>query len=150
LAGLAQLPVLATIYRLVVVPTIAGSPNLLLAAQLFGAPMAAHWLEVLAVGGLMSPGAVAFVVLVTGLLVLATLSSRDAARFAPAPTGPSDPGDPSDPSDLAATVQRVVRFLPFGTVVVALFAPVAMGIYLLVSTAWALAERRALHRLIPA
>jgi YidC/Oxa1 family membrane protein insertase len=43
-----------------------------------------------------------------------------------------------------------MRILPFGAVVVALLAPVAMGIYLLVSTAWTLGERRALQRLIPA
>jgi len=35
----------------------------------------------------------------------------------------------------------LVRVLPYLTVVIAAFVPLAAGIYLLVSTSWALAER---------
>jgi hypothetical protein len=38
-----------------------------------------------------------------------------------------------------------VRLLPFGSIVFAAFAPVATGIYLLVTTAWTVAQRAVLH-----
>ena len=41
----------------------------------------------------------------------------------------------------AAGVGVLVRVLPFVTVVIAAFIPLAAGIYLLASTGWALAER---------
>ena len=41
----------------------------------------------------------------------------------------------------------LTRLLPFLTVVIAAFAPLAAGIYLLVSTAWSLAERRLFRRI---
>ena len=142
--GLAQLPVLATVYRLVVVPTVAGSPNLLLSARLFGAPMAAHWPEVLAAAGTVSPASLALVLLLGGLLVLAALSARDVDRALPAAVPDRDGG-----SSRPATV-GILRLLPYATVVVALVTPVAMGVYLLVSTAWTVAERRLLPRIVPA
>jgi len=145
--GLAQLPVLATVYRLVVVPTVAGSPNLLLTARLFGAPMAAHWPEVLAAAGMVSPAALALVLLLGGLLVLATLSAREVDRSLPAAAG--DHGAVSRDGTVR-TVHGLLRLLPYATVVVALVTPVAMGGYLLVSTAWSVAERRLLPRFVPA
>jgi len=136
--GLLRLPVVLAVYRLAALPVIGGSPNLLLTAHLFGAPMAAHWPEVLAVGGVLGP--VALLVLLAALTVLAALSSR--AAVAPAAGGEGD--------GATAAVARVVRLMPYGTVVFAAVTPVAMGIYLLVSTAWGLAERRLLPRLVTA
>jgi YidC/Oxa1 family membrane protein insertase len=45
--ALLQLPVISTMYRVLVVPTVAQHPNAILTAQLFGAPLGAHWPEVL-------------------------------------------------------------------------------------------------------
>jgi YidC/Oxa1 family membrane protein insertase len=42
----------------------------------------------------------------------------------------------------------LVRWLPFGTVVVAAFVPLAAGIYLLASTAWTVGERVTLRRVV--
>jgi YidC/Oxa1 family membrane protein insertase len=44
----------------------------------------------------------------------------------------------------------VARLLPFGTLAVAAFVPLAAGLYLLTSTAWAAAERAVLHRRVVA
>jgi YidC/Oxa1 family membrane protein insertase len=143
LPALVQLPVVATLYRLVVVPTVAGSPNLLLAAQLFGAPMAAHWPEVVAAGGVLAPGTLALLLLVLALTALAVLSSRDLARRTAEQAAAGQ-------DDATAAVGRVLRLLPFGTVLFALIAPMAVGVYLLVTTAWTVAERRLLPRLVPA
>jgi YidC/Oxa1 family membrane protein insertase len=142
--ALAQLPVTATVYRLVVVPTVAGSPNLLLAAHLFGAPLAAHWPEVLAAGGLLGPGTFALLALLAALTLLAVASARDAARRA------EEARAAGTVDGAAAGVERALRLLPFGTVLFALVAPVALGVHLVTTTAWTVAERRLLPRLVPA
>jgi YidC/Oxa1 family membrane protein insertase len=46
-----------------------------------------------------------------------------------------------------ADAPALVRWLPFGTVVTAVFVPLAAGVYLLTSTAWTTAERPLLKRL---
>lgn len=141
---LAQLPVLASIYRLVALPTIAGHPNLVLTAQLFGAPLAAHWPQAVAAGGVLGTGTIGLLVGAALFLVLATLSSRELARRA-------EQGEIGTPQPAAAsTVTRMMRFLPYGTVVFAAFAPVAVSLYLLTTTAWTVAERRFLPQVVPA
>jgi len=147
LPALAQLPVVATLYRLVLVPTVAGHPNLVLTSRLFGAPLAAHWPEVLAGGGLVGPGTLACAVLLGALIALATVSARDVARRATeAGAGASSAAPAAQP----AALTRVLRLLPFGTVLFAAVSPVAVGIYLLVSTGWSVAERRLLPHAFPA
>lgn len=148
LPALMQLPVLATLYRLVVVPTVAGHPNLVLTSQLFGAPLAAHWPEMVAATGLLGPGALGFAVLMVALSALAVVSSRDVARRAVSTTQPQAAG--AGGSAPPAAMTRLLRLLPFGTVVFAVLAPVAVGIYLLVGTGWTVAERRWLPRVVPA
>jgi YidC/Oxa1 family membrane protein insertase len=49
-----------------------------------------------------------------------------------------------------ATIIRLMRFIPYGTIVVAAVAPVAMSLYLLASTAWTVGEQRLLPRIVPA
>jgi YidC/Oxa1 family membrane protein insertase len=43
-----------------------------------------------------------------------------------------------------------MRVLPFATVAFAALVPLAAGLYLLTTTAWAAAERAVFHRLAPA
>ena len=43
-----------------------------------------------------------------------------------------------------------MRILPFATVAFAALVPLAAGLYLLTTTAWAAAERAVFHRLAPA
>jgi hypothetical protein len=43
---------------------------------------------------------------------------------------------------------RLMAYLPFGTVVVAAFVPLAAGLYLATTTAWTVAERTALRQFI--
>ncbi|MFL1381704.1 insertase, partial [Nocardiopsis sp. frass4] len=42
-----------------------------------------------------------------------------------------------------------ISYLPFMTVVIAVFVPLAAGLYLLTSGAWALGERVLLRRVLP-
>jgi YidC/Oxa1 family membrane protein insertase len=124
LPALAQWPVFAVMYRLFISATVAGHQNLLLTHMLFGAPLGQNLLSV----GLFSSGALVFVGLLALLAVVAWWTSK---RI---------------PSE--GQFGHVLRLLPYGTVLVAAFVPLAAGLYLLASSAWAAAERAILHRRI--
>ncbi|MFI0350477.1 YidC/Oxa1 family membrane protein insertase [Actinomadura sp. 9N407] len=126
LPGLAQWPFFAVMYQLFVSATVAGHQNLLLTHTLLGAPLGQNLLSV----GLFSSGALVF----AGLLVLLALVAWWSSRRVTV-TGP---------------MGNVARLLPFGTVAVAAFVPLAAGLYLLASTTWAASERAILHRRIVA
>ena len=178
LPSLAQLPVITTMYRLVVAPTIAGHPNTVLAAHLFGAPLAAHWPEIIAVGGVMSTASLAVAAVAIALLALAWLSSRQISRQS-AGQAADEPPSPAtgrsaarrrtdtqrgttqrggtqrggtqrggDAEAAAARVAGLVRWVPYGTVLFAAASPIAVGIYLLATTTWTVTERAILPRLV--
>jgi YidC/Oxa1 family membrane protein insertase len=131
-----QLPLASTLYRVVVVPTIAGQPNTIVTATLFGSTMSAHWPEVLAASGLVSAGGALLMALVALVTTLAWVSSRQAAAATVAAAEASGP---------AAWLPRV---LPFASVVFLVASPVAVGLYLATTTAWTVAERAVLPRLV--
>jgi YidC/Oxa1 family membrane protein insertase len=76
------------------------------------------------------------------------LSARLAKRAAPAagpPARPSTARTDPDPAEALANSRAaglITRLLPYLTVVIAAFAPLAAAIYLLTTVAWSLAERR--------
>ena len=129
---LLQWPFLSVMYLLFRSPQVGGTANTLLSRDLFGVPLGMHWLS--GAGAVSAQGAVFLGVfaLMAGLCWLsARLGRLMAARVAgaqPAPAGAGRPG-------------LLVRVLPYLTVVIAAFAPLATGIYLLTSLAWSLAER---------
>jgi YidC/Oxa1 family membrane protein insertase len=92
-------------------------------------PLGTHWLS--GAGPVSAQGAVFLGVFVL-LAGLCWLSSRLAKLM----SGPPAAGIP------AAGTGPLVRVLPYLTVVIAAFAPLAAGIYLLASTGWSLVERR--------
>jgi YidC/Oxa1 family membrane protein insertase len=130
---LAQLPFFSAMYRLFLSSSVGGHPNGLLTHRLLGVPLGAHWLG----AGLVSPHGLVFALLLALLAVVCWLSARLARRTAAA-TGAANP-------DRAAAWLAWV--LPFTTVVIAAFVPLAAGIYLLVSTSCTVAERATLGRL---
>jgi YidC/Oxa1 family membrane protein insertase len=133
-SGLLQLPVVATVYRVVVVPTVAGHPNAVVTASLFGGSLSAHWPALLASGGLLTTAGLGFAAVVGSMTILAWLSSRQASRLAAvAPAGSGSSG--------STGAARLARLLPYGTVVFAAVAPVGVSAYLLATTAWTVAER---------
>ncbi len=133
---LLQLPFFAVMYRLFRSPTVAGTRNGLLAHTLFGAPLSAHWL---AAGPLSGHGLV-----FAGLFALLALVGWAAAR--PAGAGLAQ-ATGSPPAHAALWMSRV---MPYSTVVIAAFVPLAAGLYLLTSAAWTAAERRLLRRAVTA
>ncbi len=149
---LLQWPFLSVMYLLFRSPVVAGRPNTLLSHDLFGVPLGMHWLS--GAGLASAQGAVFLGVfaLLAGLCWLssrlAQLMSAQAATAPPAPAkaspgrkakaGPSTAGR----TGAVAGTGALVKVLPYLTVVIAAFAPLAAGIYLITSTGWSLAERR--------
>ena len=127
---LLQLPFLSVVYALFRSGTIGGRPNSLLSHDLLGAPLGSHWLS--GPGPLSAQGAV-FLGLFALLAVAAWLAARVARKIA-AQQASAQPALPGAASWLA-------RALPYTTLVIAAVMPLAAGLYLLTTTAWAAAER---------
>ncbi|RNL84394.1 membrane protein insertase YidC [Halostreptopolyspora alba] len=138
LPALAQIPVFVTLYGLFVSATIADAPNALLTHTLGGVPLGATLTESLASG--VGVEALVFGALLAVIAATAWLSRR--FLMLPALAANSGEGGPAVPGF------RLVTLLPFGTVVVASFVPLAAGVYLATTTAWTVAERLALRQLI--
>jgi len=151
---LAQWPVFSVLYLLFRSPVVAGGPNRLLSHELFGVPLGSHWLS--GAGAFSAHGAV-FLGLFALLAAICWLSARVARRmsatFAPtAPGADTDTGTGTGTGTGAGTgaaLGAVGRVLPYLTVVIAAFAPLAAGIYLVTSTAWSVAERWVFSRPAP-
>ena len=132
---LVQWPFLSVTYLLFRSATVGGAHNQLLSDGLFGVPLGAHWLSG---GGLLSVHDVLFLAVFAILAALCWLSARLAKRAAPAVAAPTA---------AAPVAGLLTRVLPYVTVVIAVFTPLAAAIYLLTTVAWTLAERRLfLHR----
>jgi YidC/Oxa1 family membrane protein insertase len=168
---LAQWPFLSVMYLLFRSATVNGAQNQLLSDGLFGVPLGAHWLSgagLLGVHGMIF--LVIFAILAALCWLSARLAKRAAPAAAvpaadtpakrregrvaahPARAGQSrrTGGAPAartgpDPAEALASSKAVgflTRVLPYVTVVIAAFAPLAAAIYLLTTVAWTLAERR--------
>jgi YidC/Oxa1 family membrane protein insertase len=138
---LLQWPFLSVMYLLFRSPTVGGTANTLLTHDLFGVPLGAHWLSG---AGVVSAQGVVFVGLFALLAALCWLSARlarlmtaQATGISPAPGAAAAAGT----APAAGSPGLLVRALPYLTVVIAAFAPLAAGIYLLTTLAWSLAER---------
>jgi YidC/Oxa1 family membrane protein insertase len=135
-------------------PKIGGTANSLLTHDLFGASLGSHWLG--AAGPLSAQGAV-FAGLFLLLACVGWLSARMAPRLGTpglAGAAAAVPGRPaqaagrdSTPADQASRISAgLARFIPYATVILAAFLPLAAGLYLLTTTAWTLGERTLLRR----
>jgi YidC/Oxa1 family membrane protein insertase len=148
---LLQWPFLSVLYLLFRSATVDGSPNQLLSGRLLGAPLGSHWLSG---ASLVSPHSAVFFAVLAALTVLCWLSGRLARRMAPVPAVPVSaawPGgrtgqDPADAVPGAKAASLLTRVLPYVTVVIAAFAPLAAALYLLTTVAWTLGERRVFLR----
>jgi YidC/Oxa1 family membrane protein insertase len=144
---LAQWPVFSVLYLLFRSPTIAGGPNRLLSHDLLGVPLGDHWLS--GAGALSAQGAV-FLGVFAVLAAICWLSARVARRMSAATAGTaaarpgsaagSAPAAPAGPGGRGA-VGLLGKVLPYLTVVIAAFAPLATAVYLVVSAGWSVAER---------
>jgi YidC/Oxa1 family membrane protein insertase len=131
---LAQWPVFSVLYLLFRSPTVAGGANGLLSRDLFGVPLGAHWLS----GGAATAGlhAAVFPVVLAILGVVCWLSIRVARHMTAAA------GTVTAASGTGGAAGLLGKVLPYITVVIAAFAPLAAAVYLVVSVSWSVGERR--------
>ncbi len=134
---LLQWPFLSVMYLLFRSAQVGGQPNTLLSRDLFGVPLGMHWLN--GAGPASAQGAV-FLGVFALLAGLCWLSARLARLMTAGATG-TLAAAAGTPAAAAGGSGLLVRALPYLTVVIAAFAPLAAGIYLLTSLAWSLAER---------
>jgi YidC/Oxa1 family membrane protein insertase len=120
---LLQIPFFMIMYQLFSSTLVHGEPNSLLAGSLFGTPLGDHF-----------HGPV-FIGLAVLLAVVAWFSSRWQAKMMERSGSPEVPGG------------KLMRFLPYGTVLATAFVPLAAGVYLLTTTAWTVAERAILLKI---
>jgi YidC/Oxa1 family membrane protein insertase len=130
---LAQWPVFTVLYLLFRSPTVGGGPNRLLSRDLLGVPLGSHWLS--GAGALSAHGAV-FLGVLAVLAAACWLAARSARRALP-PIASASPAVGGSPQALTA----VTKVLPYITVLIAAFVPLAGAIYLVTSTGWSAAER---------
>lgn len=132
---LLQAPFLSVMYRLFESTTISGRPNELLTHSLFGATLNQHWLPVMQGAAPFAPAGLVFLGLFALLGAVATYTLHwQNARMTTTQDAPVLPGG------------RLLRLLPYGTILIAAFLPLAAGIYLLTTNAWTTAERAWLRR----
>ncbi|MGZ3147990.1 YidC/Oxa1 family membrane protein insertase [Lentzea chajnantorensis] len=123
-AGL--LPMLATAPFFMVVYQVVTTPNPLLEGTLFGVSLGSHFT---------TGFAWVFFALFAALAVVAYLTvrwQRSQLTTTPAP----------------GFMTGLVKVLPFGTILVAAYLPLAAGLYLLTTTTWTIAERALLYRIL--
>ncbi len=126
---LLQLPFFSIMYRLFLSRTVNGQANSLLSRSLLTTPLGSHWLTG---AGPASTQGLLFLALFAMLAAVGFLTAR-ATRAAVPPAVAA----PAQPAGLGA----LSRIVPYTTVVIAAFVPLAAGIYLLTTTSWTAAER---------
>ncbi|MEV0382946.1 membrane protein insertase YidC [Nonomuraea sp. NPDC050643] len=119
---LAQLPFMWLMYR------VATHPTALVGHDLFGAPLGQQVAGVVANYGLASMPVLVFVLVIALVAAVAWFSARQIKVSEEQP----------------ALMKKIMPLLPYGSVLAALVLPLAGGLYLLVSTAWAVSERAVL------
>lgn len=141
---LAQAPVIGILYTLFIRPEIAGHVNELLTNELFGVPLGSSLVGAAFNGAAFNGAATLQTLLVFGALVVVMIVVAELTRrMLPPPT--SDPDSP-----LASPGMRhMMNALHYLTAVLALFVPLAAGIYLTVTVAWTLMQRVLLRRRYP-
>jgi YidC/Oxa1 family membrane protein insertase len=151
-----QLPFLSVMYTLFRSATIAGRPNGLLGHDLLGVPLGSHWLSgpgPFSVQGVVFLGL--FLLLAGASWLGARASRRSAAATQSSPAGASRAGGPGpaasrsgqlSPGQASGTAGVLARFIPYATLAIASVMPLAAGVYLLTTTAWAAVERTMLAR----
>jgi YidC/Oxa1 family membrane protein insertase len=121
-----MLPMLATVPFFMVVYQVVTTPNPLLDGTLFGISLGSHFT---------TGFAWVFFVLFGLLAVVAYLTVKwQQSRMTTTP----QPG----------FMTGLVKVLPFGTILVAAYLPLAAGLYLLTTTTWTIAERALLYRIL--
>lgn len=138
--ALAQAPIVGLLYALFLHVTIAGHANTLLTETLFGVPLGTS------LAGAISHGALdPMTAIVCGAVILAIAGVGELTRrLLRVPQPPQDPESP-----IPSIPPGFLGVLQFATAVVAIFVPLAAGLYLVVTVTWTLGQRLVLRRRYP-
>lgn len=140
---LAQAPVVAVVYALFAFPTIAGHANALMAEELFGVSLGTTLVSAIGAGAASGGTLLVFGAVIAVIVVVAELTRRAFRPPQPSAVG-TDAAFPAAPA-----MNRVVGVLPFTTAVIAVFVPLAAGLYLATTVTWTLVQRVLLRRSYP-
>ncbi|MDX8052821.1 membrane protein insertase YidC [Lentzea sp. BCCO 10_0798] len=121
-----MLPMLATIPFFMVIYQVVTTPNPLLEGTLFGTSLGTHFTSGFAWVFFVLFGLLAVVAYVTVKWQQSRMTTTPAPGF----------------------MTGLVKVLPFGTILVAAYLPLAAGLYLLTTTTWTIAERALLYRIL--
>lgn len=132
LPGLAQVPIVSTLYGVFVSARIGGDENALLVEELLGVPLGST------VSGLLVAGDAVGALVPLGLVSVIAGAAWFLRRWMLRSAAPAE--------GASARVAGVASWLSFLPAVIALFVPLAAVIYLAVSTLWTAVERPLLRR----
>ncbi|GAA1995401.1 YidC/Oxa1 family membrane protein insertase [Microbacterium pumilum] len=135
---LVQAPIVGVLYAVFLHALIDGHPNELLTGTLLSVPLGSSLAGALAAA---SPDAGTLLVFGALVLLIATVGEATRRLFRPTTA--------SEDSALRRAPVGLLGLLQFATAVVAIFVPLAAGLYLLVSVAWTLGQRIILRRVYP-
>jgi YidC/Oxa1 family membrane protein insertase len=147
---LLQLPFVSIMYRLFLSSKIGGRPNALLSRNLLATPLGSHFLTgagPVSGQGLLFLGLFALLAGVAFVSMRVTRAAATAAvGKAPATTTRTGVSPASNTPTGTASLGALGRLLPYSTVIIAAFVPLAAGLYLLTSSSWTAVERLILGR----
>ncbi|MES4893228.1 membrane protein insertase YidC [Streptomyces sp. NPDC096012] len=145
LPGLLQLPAFFLLYHLFSSSTVGGTGNALLGHRLLAAPLGGRWADALAGGGVFGPAGLVHLGLFAVVAAVAAFNYRRAkAQMAQSPISAEAAEAERLPG--LGTVNRVMPFLSFLTLVSVAVVPLAAALYIVTSTTWSAVERAALYR----
>lgn len=136
---LLQAPLVGVLYAVFLHPTVAGHANSLLTHSLLGVPLSSSL-----AGAVGAAGVDPAVLLVTGGIVVAIAAVGELTRRLLRVPPPRADGSP-----VPTVPHGLLGVLQFITAVVAVFVPLAAGIYLLITVVWTLGQRLLLRRIYP-
>ena len=141
-----QWPFLSVMYLLFRSPLIAGKPNTLLGHDLLGVTLGSHWLSGAGPASIHGAVFLGLFALLAGLCWLSSRLGQLMAAPAVVPAAGRSGGRRTDPKTAPRGTGVLVKALPYLTVVIAAFTPLAAGIYLPTTMGWSLVERRFFFR----
>ncbi len=145
---LVQLPFFSVMYRLFLSKTVAGHPNALLARDFLTTPLGSHLLAGAGLIGIHGLVFIGLVAVLAGVTFLATRAAKSAAVAAAVAAGTVAAGTVA--AGTAAAGQPGLgwlgQVLPYTTLIIAAFVPLAAVLYLVTTTSWTAAERALLRR----
>ena len=135
--ALLQAPVLMVVYGLFVLSQIAGHANTLLSSNFLGAPLGQSLLHLLSSPGGLWPALGVSIAVLGTIAAVAELNRRRAQEQQSGNTA-------------SAGISKVLQWLPYFTLITAVFVPLAAAIYLACTTLWTALERPVIRRWLSA